>query len=636
MGTNVSRGLARLVFLVAFTGLGWALFLNGSVWLAALSIAGLGASIALFAERGAPISLFAKKAHDNRFSATQDLDKLSLSQKLSRLRVRLRNREWQRYGMVLLAGRALGIALLFGIIATGTMLYRAASGTPVYAQQEATVSVPAGAPSAAPDPYKTATGGGLINPINTGWVLLGAFLVFGMQAGFTMLEAGFCRNRETVNVLVECMFDTCVCGLLHWGWGFAFMFGAGNAFIGWHDPNDPTKSLLFMRDVDVMTTYAATGIPILAHYLFQFAFADCASTICSGAMVGRTRFVGDVLYSIGVSGVIYPILGHWCWGPDGFLATMGSQGHFLSNLGMNFHDFAGSTVVHSIGGWVAIAGAIMLGPRLGRTFKRDGGGPMVPHDLTIAVIGGLILWFGWYGFNPASTLSLMDNAGVGRVATNTTLAACTGGLAAIFVMWFQTKKWDTTAIINGFLAGLVGITCPCYWVSGLGACVIGAVAGVIVILAMELLEYLRIDDPVGAWPVHGACGIWGTLSLGLFASGQYSAAGSSPFGVPSIVANSPEALTGLFYGGGTTVLAAQFVGSLIICTTTFVSAIAMFAALNAGGLLRVSREGELVGLDVDQHGINAYPEYVISGSPAVGSKSHEHGSPVGHMSPEMG
>ena len=310
------------------------------------------------------------------------------------------------------------------------------------------------------------------------WVLLGAFLVFGMQAGFTMLEAGFCRNRETVNVLVECMFDTCVCGLLHWGWGFAFMFGGGNAFIGWHLPGDPSKSLLFMKDVSVLTTYAATGIPILAHYLFQFAFADCASTICSGAMVGRTRFMGDVLYSIGVSGFIYPIFGHWCWGPDGFLATMGSPGNFLSSLGMNFHDFAGSTVVHSIGGWVAIAGAIMLGPRLGRKFKRDGGGPMLPHDLTIAVIGGLILWFGWYGFNPCSTLSLMDNAGVGRVATNTTLAACTGGLAAIFLMCFRTKKWDTTAIINGFLAGLVGITCPCYWVSGLGACAIGAVAGV--------------------------------------------------------------------------------------------------------------------------------------------------------------
>ena len=354
-----------------------------------------------------------------------------------------------------------------------------------------------------------------------------------MQAGFTMLEAGFCRNRETVNVLVECMFDTCVCGLLHWGWGFAFMFGAGNAFVGWHDPNDATKSFIFMKDVGVTDDVRLHGHPDLRALSLPVRVRRLRVDDLLGRDGRPHAFVGDVLYSIGVSGLIYPIFGHWCWGPDGFLATMGTAGHFLSGLGMNFHDFAGSTVVHSIGGWVAIAGAIMLGPRLGRKFKRDGGGPMLPHDLTIAVIGGLILWFGWYGFNPASTLSLMDNAGVGRVATNTTLAACTGGLAAIFVMYFQTKKWDTTAIINGFLAGLVGITCPCYWVSGLGACVIGAVAGVIVIVAMELLEYFRIDDPVGAWPVHGACGIWGTLSLGLFASGQYQAAGSSPFGVPS-------------------------------------------------------------------------------------------------------
>jgi len=549
---------------------------------------------------------------------------LTFNEKLTRLRQRLRDHEWREYGTLLLAGRALGLVALFALIVSGTLLFRALTGDPVFAQ------------AAAADPYKAIVAGDLINPVNTGWVLLGAFLVFGMQAGFTMLEAGFCRNRETVNVLVECMFDTCVCGLLHWGWGFAFMFGAGNAFIGWHDPNDPTKSLIFMKDVGVLTTYAGTGIPILAHYLFQFAFADCASTICSGAMVGRTRFVGDVLYSIGVSGLIYPILGHWCWGPDGLLATMGSAGHFLPGLGSNFHDFAGSTVVHSIGGWVAIAGAIMLGPRLGRKFKRDGGGPMPPHDLTIAVIGGLILWFGWYGFNPCSTLSLMDNVGVGRVATNTTLAACTGCIVAILIMYAQTRKWDTTAIINGFLAGLVGITCPCYWVTGVGAAIIGGVAGAIVIVAMEVLEHFRIDDPVGAWPVHGACGIWGTLSLGLFASGQFQAAGSSPFGVPNIVPGSADALTGLFYGGGMSVLYAQIVGSVIICSATFLSAMAMFAALNVFGLLRVSRQGELVGLDVDQHGITAYPEYVISGSSATGARPREMGGPIGTMSPELG
>ena len=195
-------------------------------------------------------------------------------------------------------------------------------------------------------------------------------------------------------------------------------------------------------------------------------------------MIGRTDFIGDILYSICVSGFIYPIIGHWAWGPDGFLATMGinpagmanpvstnSFTHFFSSFGMNFHDFAGSTVVHSIGGWIALAGGIMLGPRLGRRFKRDGGGPMLPHDLVMGVIGGFILWFGWYGFNPGSSLSAMDFGGIGRIACNTTLAACTGGLAAIIFIYFRTGKWDAGAITNGFLAGLVAITCPCYWVT---------------------------------------------------------------------------------------------------------------------------------------------------------------------------
>jgi len=530
--------------------------------------------------------------------------KLSLAQKFFRLRGRLRDPQWRQFGKNLLLGKLLGLtALALLILAIHTVLgVSSAHAQPAPAAGSAVMS------GDLIDQLKNP----VINPINTMWVLLGAFLVFGMQAGFTMLEAGMCRNRETVNVLVECVFDTCVCGLLHWAFGFAFMFGGGNAFIGWHMPGDPTKSMIFMKDVSVLSVYGATGIPIVAHYVFQFAFADCASTICSGAMVGRTRFIGDVIYSIGVSGIIYPIFGHWCWGPDGFLATMGSPGGFLASLGMNFHDFAGSTVVHSIGGWVAIAGAMCLGPRLGRKFKRDGGGPMLPHDLTIAVIGGLILWFGWYGFNPCSTLSIMDNAGAGRVAMNTTLAACTGGLAAVFVVFFMVKKWDTAALVNGFLAGLVAITCPCYWVSDVGACILGAVAGVLVIVGMELLEHLRIDDPVGAWPVHGLCGIWGTISLGLFACGQYSAAGSSPTGVPSVVAKSPDALTGLFYGGGWAVLKAQCIGSFIVCAATFATAMVMFKALDAIKLLRVSEQGELEGFDLDQHGAAAYPEFVIS------------------------
>ena len=589
-----------------------------------------------------------------------DGKKLSYREKFSRLRERMRDPQWRRFGGLVVGGKLLGIAIVFAVAFGVPALLKEApklvsaksaraedAKTPPAAPAadakpadtkpadvkadakaaDAPATPPAAAAAPAAPPMKAED---IVNPINTLWVLLGGFLVFGMQAGFTMLEAGFCRSRETVNVLVECVFDTCVCGILHWSLGFALMFGEGNAFIGWHMPGDPTKSLICLSGVSLLATYGSSGIPIVAHFLFQFAFADCASTICSGAMVGRTLFVGDVLYSIGVSGVIYPIFGHWCWGPDGFLATMGSEGHFLSSLGMNFHDFAGSTVVHSIGGWVAIAGALSLGPRLGRTFKRDGGGPMLPHDLTIAVIGGLILWFGWYGFNPCSTLSIMDNVGAGRVAMNTTLAACTGGLGAVFVMYFMVKKWDTGAIINGFLAGLVAITCPCYWVSGFGSMVIGVVAGVLVIVAMEVLEHFRIDDPVGAWPVHGVCGIWGTVCLGLFATGEYSAAGSSPTGVPIVVANSADALTGLFYGGGMKVFSAQCIGSAIVCSATFVTAMVMFKVLDSVNLLRLSKEGELLGMDLDQHGISAYPEYVITSSanPSDMSKHAIAPSPV--------
>ena len=323
--------------------------------------------------------------------------RLSLGEKLSRFRTRLRDREWRRYGSLLFAGKAIGILAIFTVIYLVTNLCFAH----VYAAE--------GPQLKAAD---------VVNPINTTWTLVAAFLVFGMQVGFTMLEAGFCRSRETVNVLMECIVDTCLCGLLFFAFGFAFMFSHGNGLIGYH--------WFFLKDIPA--TYEGTGVAFLAFWLFQFAFADTCSTITSGAMIGRTGFVGDLLYSLAVSGFIYPIIGHWAWGPDGFLATMGAAGFFLPFLGQSFHDFAGSTVVHTIGGFIALAGAIVLGPRLGRKFKRDGGGPMLPHDLTIAASGGLLLWFGWYGFNPGSTLSAMDFEGIGRVAANTTLAACAAGL----------------------------------------------------------------------------------------------------------------------------------------------------------------------------------------------------------------
>jgi Amt family ammonium transporter len=364
------------------------------------------------------------------------------------------------------------------------------------------------------------------------------------------------------------------------------MFEPGNGFIG--------LTGFFLKGLP--DTYGTTGVPLLAYWVFQFAFADTCSTITSGAMVGRCGFIGDILYSIGVTGFIYPIIGHWGWGPDGWLATMSTS----------FRDFAGSTVVHSIGGAISLVGAIALGPRLGRVFLRDGGGPPLPHNIILGAVGGLILWFGWYGFNPGSTLSGMDMQGIARVSFNTTMAACTGGLTALFYAYARVKKWDLGLTTNGFLAGLVAITAPCYWVSPTGAFLIGIVAGGLVIVAMDALEYLRIDDPIGAVPVHLVCGIWGTLSLGLFATGQ--------FGVPTPTGVDTSTLVkGLLYGGGTAQLMAQAIGSASVVLATLAASVVLMYAVKATGTLRVSAAGELEGLDLHEHGMVAYPEYVIHG-----------------------
>ncbi|HZQ38234.1 MAG TPA: ammonium transporter, partial [Dehalococcoidia bacterium] len=374
---------------------------------------------------------------------------------LSRLRASARNPVVRRNVALLMTGKLAGLTiLLMGISWFLPRAVHAADG--------------------APDPVAS------VNAINTAWTLIAAFLVFGMQVGFVMLEAGFARERESVNILVEGIADTCICGICFWAIGFAFMFEPGSGFIGYHG--------FFLQGLP--ETYGSTGVPLLAFWVFQFAFADTASTITSGAMVGRCGFVGDLLYSIGVTGFIYPIIGHWAWGPDGWLALKG------------FHDFAGSTVVHTIGGTISLAGAIALGPRLGRVFKRDGGGSMPPHNIILGAVGGLILWFGWYGFNPGSTLSALDASGIGRVSFNTTLAACSGGLVALFISYVRGSKWDLGLTVNGFLAGLVAITCPCYWVEPVGAFFIGAAAAVVLVIAMDLLEYFRVDDPIGAVPVH--------------------------------------------------------------------------------------------------------------------------------------
>ena len=492
----------------------------------------------------------------------------------------LSKQEKIKLGLTIFAGKMLGLAMIFAVIA----LFHAITGSAAHADETYTK-------------HETA----FINNLNTVWTLVAAFLVFGMQAGFVMLEAGFARQKEVVNVLMECIFDTCLCGILFWAIGYGFMFGEGNGFIG--------KQFWFLEGTPA--TFGATGIPILAHWIFQFAFADTCSTIVSGAMIGRTSFRGDILYSIGVTGFIYPILGHWAWGPDGFLALMGTKDHFLPDLGQGFRDFAGSTVVHTIGGIASLAGAMVLGPRAGRVFARDDkkhGGMPAPHNLTIAAVGGFILWFGWYGFNPGSTLSAMDGEGIGRVAANTTLAACGGGMSAmLFALWFgNTKgKFDLGYTINGFLGGLVAITCPCYWVNPLGSIILGVIAGIVVYLGVNFIEWLRIDDPVGAVSVHGLAGIWGTLSLGLFACGKYGATG--PNG-----ADNSAPVAGLFYHGGMDVLKAQLIGSAAITIGTFVITYVIMKVIRMlphPWNLRVEPHGETGpgGLDVFEHGIEAYP-----------------------------
>ncbi len=512
---------------------------------------------------------------------------------------KLQDPRQRKHFYAIFGGKLLGLAACFLII-FAVSTYLSGPSTKAQAQTASTNAVaavtnamagtnamtgtnapPAAAAPAVPDPP-------YCSPINTMWVLVTAFLVFFMQAGFMFLEAGFARERETVNVLLEGIVDTCLCGVLFYCWGFAWMFGHGNGFIGHGDAAGHSWYCL----QNLPDTYEATGVATLAFFLFQFAFADTCSTITSGAMLGRTGFWGDLWYSIGVSGFLYPIFGHWAWGPDGWLNNIKPAA---------FHDFAGSTVVHTIGGMIALAGAIVLGPRLGRKFKRDGGGPMPYHNMTIASVGAVILWFGWYGFNPGSTLSAMDIQGVARVAANTTLAACSGGLAALFFVYPRSKKWDCGATVNGLLAGLVAITCPCYWVSPLGALILGAVAGVVVILATDLLEYLRIDDPCGAWPVHGACGIWGTWSLGLFATGQFGASTTTG-------ADNSSPVSGLFYGGGWNQFIAQVEGNAAIGIGVFVVAMLMMYAVKATGTLRVSKEGEIEGLDLHEHGGTAYPD----------------------------
>jgi Amt family ammonium transporter len=400
--------------------------------------------------------------------------------------------------------------------------------------------------------------------IDTIWTLIAAFLVFFMQAGFAMVEAGFTRAKNAGNIIMKNMMDFASGSLVYWAVGFAFMFGAGNGFIGYTG--------YFLQD-----TFANLGldIPIAAFFIFQTVFAATAATIVSGAMAERTNFSGYLAYSVVITAFIYPVVGHWIWG-GGWLAEMGLV------------DFAGSTVVHSVGGWAALAGAIVLGPRIGK-YNKDGSANALPgHNLLMAALGVFILWFGWFGFNPGSTVAGTDLS-IASIAVTTNLAAAAGAVMAMIVSWIKYGKADVSMTLNGALAGLVGITAGTAAVGNLSAIIIGGIAGIIVIYSVEFFDKLQIDDPVGAVSVHGVCGAFGTIAVGFFATEG-----------------------GLLFGGGFDLLITQIIGVGAVFFWAFGLGFVLFKVIDSVIGLRVSEEDEIEGLDYSEHGAESYPDFMVN------------------------
>jgi len=410
------------------------------------------------------------------------------------------------------------------------------------------------------------------------WLLLAGFLVFLMQAGFAMVETGLTRSKNASNIMMKNIMDMSVGALAFWAIGYALMYGEnGSSILGWS------------KDYTFLSSFAS-GESMLdsASWFFQVVFAATAATIVSGAMAERTNFAAYCLYSLIISALLYPATGHWIWGGDGWLGGMGMR------------DFAGSTVVHSVGAWAALAGCILIGPRKGK-YGKDGKVNVIPgHNMPLAALGVFILWFGWYGFNPGSTLATVD--GISHVAVTTTLAAAAGAVGAMMTTWVKFKKPDLSMTLNGVLAGLVGITAPCASVSLGSSVIIGLVAGVLVVFSCLFFErILKIDDPVGAISVHGVCGVWGTLAVGLF--GQKS--------IDIMYWDSETCISdGLFYGGGFGQLGTQLIGVVSVFVTVFVIAFILFYILKVTVGLRVSEEEESIGLDVSEHGSEAYGDFL--------------------------
>ena len=421
---------------------------------------------------------------------------------------------------------------------------------------------------------------------DTLWVLFAAFLVFFMNLGFAMVEAGLQQAKNAVNISAKNFVVFAISSIAFWFIGWGLMFGDGNGFMGWKgvfmlsgSDNSPATGDSYQG---VYSALNWTGVPLFAKFFFQLVFCATAATIVSGAVGGRIKFLAFIVFSFILTSIIYPVAGHWIWG-GGWLAQRG------------FWDFAGSTVVHSIGGWAALTGVLVLGPRIGK-YNPDGSVNSLPgHSLPLATLGVFVLWFGWFGFNPGSTMAA-NAADIGRIAVTTNLAAAAGTLTATITAWLALEKPDLSMILNGALAGLVAITAPCAWVTPGASIIIGGIAGILVVFFVLAFDRWGIDDPVGALSVHLVNGVWGTLAVGLFAAAPY--AGGS--GQPPL---------GLFYGGGFSSFANQLVGVVAVGSFVFVLSWVIWVIINATMGIRVSREEELIGLDISEHGIEGYPDF---------------------------
>jgi Amt family ammonium transporter len=447
---------------------------------------------------------------------------------------------------------------------------------------------------------------------NSVWVLIAGMLVFFMNLGFCTLEAGLCRRKNAVNILAKNFIVFGISAIAYWVAGFAMMFGASKSGVVGTTGFLPS---LMPGTAELFPGLSWAAVPESIKFFFQLVFAGTAATIVSGAVAERIKFGMFMIFSFLLVAFVYPVTGHWIWG-GGWLATLSTP----------FHDFAGSTVVHSVGGWAALAGVIMLGPRIGKYGKDGKVNPIAGHSMALAAIGCFVLWLGWFGFNPGSTMTASTQ--IGHIAVTTNTAAAFGSVAATIVAWLVLGKPDFSMILNGCLAGLVAITAGCAVVSIPAAAVIGFIAGGMVVFSVLMFDKLKLDDPVGALSVHLVGGTFGTICVGLFAS-------------PAVIeayAMGVYCKPGLFYGGGASQLVTQFIGIGAVGATAFVSSMVFWALLKFSLGIRVSAAEEIEGLDIGEHGMEAYPGFATD---AVGAAAEEialggkqpalAGAPVGAM-----